>query len=212
MAPVVLAAELLEVLLKQGTHGDDAVSHALDLTKPLLVERSVVQDLRGNTGTVNWGVRVQWANKDLDLRVNTLLLIRGLADDGEGTNTLAVKTHVLCEGLGQDGAETLLDEVTESEGVLGGVTTGKALVGHVEEGEVVTSLDSLSNLGPLLLGGVYTSRVVGTGVEQDNAVLGHGLDVGNHSLKVKANGVLIVVAVLLDLQTGVLEDGIVVGP
>jgi hypothetical protein len=30
----------------------------------------------------------------------------------------------------------LLDEVTGSEGVLVGITTGKALVGHVEEGEV----------------------------------------------------------------------------
>jgi DNA repair protein RadC len=42
VAPVVLAAELLEVLLEKGTHGNDAVSHALDLTKPLLVERRVV--------------------------------------------------------------------------------------------------------------------------------------------------------------------------
>jgi len=38
VAPVVLAAELLEVLLQQSTHGDDAVGHALDLTKPLLVQ------------------------------------------------------------------------------------------------------------------------------------------------------------------------------
>jgi hypothetical protein len=208
----VLAAELLEVLLEKGTHGDDAVSHALDLTKPLLVERRVVQDLRRNAGTVNWRVRVKWADKNLDLRVNTLLLLGRLADDGEGTNTLAVETHVLGEGLSKDRAETLLDEVTEGEGILGSVTTGEALVSHVEEGEVVTSLDSLSNLKPLLLGRVYTSRVVGTGVEQDNAVLGHGLDVGNHSLKVEANGVLVVVAVLLDFQTRILEDSIVVGP
>lgn len=212
MAPVVLAAELLEVLLEEGTHGDDAVSHALDLTKPLLVQRSVVQNLRGNAGTVNWGVRVQWADEDLDLRVNALLLVGRLADDGESTNTLAVETHVLGERLSQAGAETLLDEVTESEGVLGGVTTGKALVGHVEEGVVVASLDSLSDLNPLLLGRVYTSRVVGTGVEQDNAVLGHGLDVGHHAVKVEANGVLVVVAVLLDLEAGVLEDSVVVGP
>jgi hypothetical protein len=212
VAPVVLAAELLEVLLEKGTHGDDAVSHALDLTEPLLVERSVVQNLRGDAGTVNWGVGVQWANEYLDLRVNTLLLVGRLADDREGTDTLAVETHVLGKGLGQDWTKTLLDEVAESKGILGRVTTGEALVSHVEEGEVVASLDSLSNLHPLLLGGVYTSRVVGTSVEQDNAVLGHGLDIGYHSVKVETNRVLVVVAVLLDLEARVLEDSVVVGP
>jgi hypothetical protein len=92
VAPVVLAAELLEVLLEQGAHGNDAVGHALDLTKPLLVQRRVVKDLGGNAGTVDWRVRVKRADKNLDLRVDTLLLICGLADDGEGTNTLTVET------------------------------------------------------------------------------------------------------------------------
>lgn len=92
VAPVVLAAELLKVLLEERTHGDDAVGHVLDLAKPLLVQRGVVQDLGSNTGTVNRGVRVERSHEDLDLRINTLLLVGGLADDGEGTNTLAVET------------------------------------------------------------------------------------------------------------------------
>ena len=92
VAPVVLTAELLKVLLEESTHGDDAVGHALDLTKPLLVEGGVVQDLRGNAGTVNGRVGVQWADKDLDLRVDAFLLLSRLANDGEGTDTLAVKT------------------------------------------------------------------------------------------------------------------------
>ena len=50
--------------------------------------------------------------------VNTFLLVGRLADDGEGTNTLAVQTHILREGLSQDRAETLLQEVTEREGGL----------------------------------------------------------------------------------------------
>jgi hypothetical protein len=108
--------------------------------------------------------------------------------------------HVLGERLGEDWAHTLLDEVAERKGVLVGVATGKALVGHVEEGKVVARLDGIGNLDPLVLGGINTSWVVGAGVEQDNAALGHGLDVGDHSLKVEANGVLVVVAVLLDLQ------------
>jgi hypothetical protein len=92
VAPVVLAAELLEVLLKKSTHGDDAVGHALDFAEPLLVQRGVVEDLRGNAGTVDWGVRVERAHKDLDLGVDALLLVCRLADDGEGTNTLAVES------------------------------------------------------------------------------------------------------------------------
>ena len=92
VAPVVLAAELLKVLLEERTHGDDAVGHVLDLAKPLLVQRGVVQDLGSNTGTVNRGVRVERSHEDLDLRINTLLLVGGLADDGEGTNTLAVES------------------------------------------------------------------------------------------------------------------------
>ena len=88
----MLAAKLLEVLLEESTHGNDAVGHALDLTKPLLVELGVIQDLRGNAGTVNRRVGVQWADENLDLRVDTLLLFSRLADDGESANTLAVET------------------------------------------------------------------------------------------------------------------------
>lgn len=102
--------------------------------------------------------------------------------------------------------------MTERKGVLVGVAAGKALVGHVEEGEVVAILDSLGDLDPLLLGRVNAGGVVGASMEQDNAALGHGLDVGDHAIEVEANGVLVVVAVLLDLQAGVLEDSIVVRP
>ena len=75
VAPVVLAAELLEVLLEESTHGDDAVGHALDLTQPLLVQRRVVEDLGGDAGTVDGRVGVERAHEDLDLRVDALLLL-----------------------------------------------------------------------------------------------------------------------------------------
>ena len=92
VAPVVLATELLEVLLEEGTHGDDTVSHALDLAQPLLVEFRVVQDGGSDTGTVDRRVGVKRADQDLDLRVDTLLLVGVGANDGEGTNTLTVET------------------------------------------------------------------------------------------------------------------------
>lgn len=92
VVPAVLAAELLEVLLEQGAHGDDAVGHALDLAQPLLVEGRVVEDGRGDAGTVDGRVRVERAHEDLDLGVDTGLLLGGAGDDGEGANTLAVET------------------------------------------------------------------------------------------------------------------------
>jgi hypothetical protein len=84
VAPVVLAAQLLQVLFEKRTHGDDA--------QPLLVQRGVVQDLGGNTSTVDRGVGVERSHKDLDLRINLLLLFDSLAHNGESTNTLAVET------------------------------------------------------------------------------------------------------------------------
>lgn len=107
---------------------------------------------------------------------------------------------------------TLLDKVSNGKGILVGVTAGKALVGHVEEGKVVLLLDNLGDLLPLLRGGVDTSRVVGAGVEQEDAAQGSGLEVGNQTVKVKADGVLVVVAVGLDLEAGIAEDSLVVGP
>jgi hypothetical protein len=92
VAPVVLAAKLLEVVLEQGAHLNDAVGHALDLTQPLLVEGGVVQNGAGDAGAVNGRVGVERADKDLDLGVNTLGFFGRLGDDGEGADALAVKT------------------------------------------------------------------------------------------------------------------------
>ena len=106
----------------------------------------------------------------------------------------------------------LLDEVANGEGILVSVSTGEALVGHIEEGVVAVLLDNVAQSAPLLLGRVDTSGVVSASVEKDNAALGHVLDVLDHTLEVETDGVLVVVAVLLDLEARVLEDSIVVGP
>jgi hypothetical protein len=92
VGPVVLAAKLLEVLAEQGAHLNDAVSHALDLTEPLLVELGVVHDGGGNAGTVDGRVGVEGTDQDLDLRLDALLLLSVLADERESTNTLTVET------------------------------------------------------------------------------------------------------------------------
>lgn len=120
--------------------------------------------------------------------------------------------HVLGEGLAQSDVVALLNEVADSKSILVGVTAGKTLVGHVEEGKVLLLLDDIRDLLPLLLGGINTSRVVGASVEKEDTALRGSLDVSNHTLEVETDGLLVVVAVLLDLKTGVVEDGFVVGP
>ena len=108
--------------------------------------------------------------------------------------------HVLCEALGKDWLKTFLDEMAESKCILVSISTGKALIGHVEEWEMTTLLDGISNLHPLLLGRVNTSRVVSASMEEDDAALGEVLDVFDQSLEVETNGVLVVVSVLLNLE------------
>ena len=120
--------------------------------------------------------------------------------------------HVLGETLAQRNVVTLLHEVTRGERITVRVSTGEALVRHVEEGKVALLLHDIANLAPLVLSRVNTGRVVRAGVEHDDAVVGGSLDVCNQTLEVETNGVLVVVAVLLHLQTGVLENSVVVGP
>ncbi len=74
MVPVVLAAEFFQVFFQKRSHFDDPVRHALDFSQPLLVECGVVEDLRSDASTVDGRVGIQRPDKDLQLRVDSLLL------------------------------------------------------------------------------------------------------------------------------------------
>lgn len=227
----MLGAELLEVLLEKGAHGNDAIGHLLDLAEPLLVQLGVLENLAGDTSAVNRGVGVQGADEDLELGIDALLLGGVTANDGEGTDTLSVETlihisidpngpdadewiayHVLGERLAESNLVALLNEVPDSKGVLITVTAGKALVGHVEESEVTTLLADIGDLLPLLRGRVDTSGVVCAGVKQEDAALRRSADVLDHTLEVETNCILVVVTVCLDAEAGIREDGLVVRP
>ncbi len=81
------------------------------------------------------------------------------------------------------------------------------MVGAVKEWEKFLSFHKISNLLPLLFGGVYTSRVVGTGVQDDDSTLRSGLQVLQESGKVEATGNRVPVSVLTDiLKVGVPEQ------
>ena len=63
----------------------------------------------------------------------------------------------------------LLNEVADGKGIPSSITRGKALVGHIEEGEEALFLDNRGDFSPLLLSGVDAGGIVRAGMEKDNA-------------------------------------------
>lgn len=120
--------------------------------------------------------------------------------------------HVLGETLGQAELVTLGLEVSDGERVFVGVPTGEALVGHIEEGVMVLLLDHVADLLPLLHGRIDPGGVVGTGMQKDNTSGRSRFEVGDHAIKVETYRVFVVIPVLDHVESGVLEDGIVVCP
>lgn len=83
-----------------------------------------------------------------------------------------VETKVLGEGLREHDIVAVGDELTHWASVLLGRPAREALVGNVEEAEVLLVLSDLADLGPLLLVGVHTGGVVSASVQQKNGALG----------------------------------------
>lgn len=55
---------------------------------------------------------------DLDLGFNSGSFFGVLADNGEGTSSLAVETHVLGERLGEEDVVAIVNELSDGEGIL----------------------------------------------------------------------------------------------
>ena len=107
---------------------------------------------------------------------------------------------------------TLRLKVPDWESIFLGVATCKSLIGHVEERVMLLLLDDVADLPPLLLRRVNTSRIVCAGVQKNDAALRGGLEIFHHTIKVQTDGILVVVSILDDLQTRVLEDSVMICP
>lgn len=156
-------------------HADNPLGHPLDLALPLRVQLRLAQDVVRDQRAVQRRVTVHRPHDDLDLTVDLRALLGAGSRQREGTDTFAVETHVLREGLGERDLVALGDEMADGVRVAGGGAGGEALVGHVEEGEELLLLDDVGEFGPLFGGGVDTGRVVRASVEEDNRLLGSGL-------------------------------------
>lgn len=123
----VLPAALLPVQLlqfpSQGfAHVDDAAGHGAQVGFPFFEELGVVEDEAGDAGAVGGRVADLAALEDGELgcyATDCALGVRaGAGDEVEGAGSFAVETEVLGEGLGDAQFEALLDEVSDSPGVI----------------------------------------------------------------------------------------------
>jgi len=118
-----------------------------------------------------------------------------------GTSSFSIETHGFGKALGNDHLETFLHKVPLTISVFVQITTGKALVGSVEEGKQVVLLHHSCNLVPLLRGRVNTCWVVGTSVEQnDGAWLGI-VQILEHAIEIQSLCLGIIIRVISNLET-----------
>merc|ERR1719234_2541554 len=104
-------------------------------------------------------------------------------------------------------------KVSDGPGVSVETPRCETLVGAVEEGEEVLPLDQLRDLGPLLLGRVNPSWVVGAGMEDDHRMHGRSFKIFHHSFPVESLARFIPVPVLPQFsEAGILEDKAMISP
>lgn len=130
----------------------------------------------------------------------------------EAASSLTIQTKVLGEALADNGLESLLDEVTDSSGILGQVTGSKTLVSAVKEGEVLLLSNNDGKFLPLIERRVNSSGVVSARVQQDDGTIGSTLDGGLHTLEIQAIGLLGEVRVVGNAKANISKDLLVVSP
>lgn len=86
----------------------------------------------------------------------------------ESPDSFPVKPEILGEGLRNAAFQSLLHEVATGPCVAGEIPGCEALVCAVEEGEVAAVAYDRGDLFPFFLSWVYTCRVVGAGLENDD--------------------------------------------
>ena len=130
----------------------------------------------------------------------------------EAACALTVETKVLGVRLCHEELEALLDEVADGPVVCAERARSEALVGAVEEGELLPLLHDGSDLLPLFLRWVNACGVVCASVKKDDASFWSGFECADHAIKVKTLGVLAEVWVVLDWKVDVGENLVVVCP
>lgn len=96
----------------------------------------------------------------LQLREHFVCGFFGVEHDVQGSSSFAVKSHVFGKGLRDEHLEAKGDEVSDRPSILLEITSRKALIGRVEEGNQIVLLHDLGQSFPLLSGWIEASWVV----------------------------------------------------
>lgn len=192
MFPRPRRAQLLQLALQGSPHTLDAAAHSPQIGLPLREELRVIEDERGDAGTVGRRVADLAALKDGELGGDAANGVGGVGPRPghkmKRAGPLAVQAEVLGEALGNAHLEALLDEVTDGPRVIFKVAGSKALVGAVEERKLALLTQEVGELSPLVAGGVDASGVVGAGVQENDASFRGGLNGRGHAIEVEAFG------------------------
>ena len=216
MLPRPGSALCLETLSQSLAHIRNTTTHRAQILLPHREQLRIVQHTTGNVGTVRGGVGDLRPLQHGELAGNVARgrcgVGAGCADEMESARALAVETEVLGEGLGDAQLEALFDEVADGPGVADEITGCEALVGAVEEGEVVALAHGHGDVLPLFLGGVDTGRIMSAGMEEDDGTGRGSAQGGDHAIEVEALGLRGEVGVVGEGESDIGEDLVVVGP
>ena len=212
MRPVMGTSGLLELLYQQCSHGLDAVGHRLAFAVVLIGQTGIVQNGLDDVGTVNMRAGVHGSDDESKLTEHGLLLFGAVGHDTEGTGTLSVETKVLGKGLSKSHVVSIFYKQAQSGGIGLGITGGKALVGRVKEDVVRLVANLLGNGLPLIQIWITSRRIMGAGMEKNNAAIRSILEILEHAIVIQTVGIGVVITVPTDVETGLLENCQMVSP
>ena len=156
-------------------------------------------------------VGVVGAGHLLHLREHAGRFISVLADNRQAADTLAVQAEGLGEGGGNEEADAGFSKEPDRESVFL-ETAVKALVGDIEERNEAAVDHDLEDFLPLVSREVEAGRVVAAGVQNDDSADFLRAEVSEQLLKGDRAVSLVVVLIVGNVETSLLEDGVMVAP
>lgn len=212
MIPSTLSSDLFELCSQKFSHSCDSIGHSDELIKPLLAHGWLIEDDRGDSGTVPWWRRIVNSNDDLELGED--FTSDGLigADKVKSTTSLTVETHNFGERLSDDHFKTLIEEISEANTILVEISSDETLIGGIKEWIKLSLFADGSDLLPLGESWIDTSRIVSASVKENSRSWSSILKVSDHAVEVETLGFLIEVSVLSDLESGSSKNFVMVSP
>jgi hypothetical protein len=194
----------------------DPPTHRPQIGLPLVEEIRVVEHEAHYPRAVRRRVADLTALQNGKLRPNSTDGVSGVCarpgDEMKRTGSLAVEPEIFGEGLRDAELEALFDEVADGPGIILEIARCEALIGTVEEREMLLGANNGGELSPLLAGEIHAGGVVGAGVQEHDATFWGLLDGGLHAGEVETLGLGGEVWVCPDGEVNIGEDLVVVCP